>query len=144
MRIGAYLLCAYPTAKISSSVLLCVIAVTSALQPGSRHLLSSSPFFTSQQRTSSLAPTIARPAPVGRAVPKTSSSLVHTAFDEADVTRPKVWECSNFLLLSVSQASILHYWAFLTHKYDLTIFGRCRQNFGASAASGQLFVSIRR
>lgn len=91
----------YPTAKISSSVLLCVIAVTCALHEVSRHLPSSSPFFTSQLRTSSLAPTKARPAPVLRAAPESTSSRAQIAFDDADVTSPKVFECSNFLHKSV-------------------------------------------
>ena len=86
----------YPTAKISSSVLLCVTTLTCALQEESRHLPRSSPFFTSQQRTSSLAPTMARPAPVWRAAPA-CSSLAQIAFDDAEATSPNVFECSNLL-----------------------------------------------
>lgn len=88
---------AYPTAKTSSSVLLCVTTVTWALHAESRHRPRSSPFFTSQQRTSSLAPTIARPAPVWRTAPAVCSSFDQMAFDEAEATSPNVFECSNFL-----------------------------------------------
>ena len=82
--------------------MLCVIAVTSALHPLSLHRPRSSPLFTSQQRTSSSAPTIARPAPVDReSVLGAISSGLQTTFDEADVMRPNVFECSYFLSSSV-------------------------------------------
>lgn len=87
-----------PTAYMSRSVLLCTITVASAVQPRSFHRPRSSPFFTSQQRISSLAPTMARPAPVDL-VPTfdTCSSELQTEFEDADVMRPNVLECSYFL-----------------------------------------------
>ena len=87
----------YPTAKISPSVVLCATTVTCARHAASRHFPSNSPFFTSQQRTSSFAPTIARPAPVWRVAPAACSSLAQIALDDAEVTRPNVFDCSNFL-----------------------------------------------
>ena len=90
---------------MSGSALLFAIAVTSALQLLSFHRLRSSPFFTSQHKTSSSAPTIARPAPEERVAAfcafSAFSSGAHTAFEEAEVTMPKVFECSYFLGNSV-------------------------------------------
>lgn len=97
----------YPTAYMSGSALLRAMFVTSALQPGSFHRLRSSPFFTSQQNTSSSAPTTALPAPeFRRAVFSTFSSGLQIALEVADVTIPKVLECSYFLLLSVFEVWI--------------------------------------
>lgn len=105
------------------------MAVTCALQSASRHWLSSSPFLTSQQRTSSLAPTIARPAPVRRAVPETSSSLAQTAFDEAEATRPKVLECSNFLQLSAhANGQFERGKRGRAYRYDLTMSSAADKN----------------
>ena len=88
----------YPTAYTSGSAWLRSIAVTSALHLLSRHRLSSSPFFTSQHRTSSFAPTKAWPAPLPRfKLPRALLFCVHTTFDEAELTRPKVEDCSYFL-----------------------------------------------
>jgi hypothetical protein len=104
-----------------------VITVTCALQDVSRQRPSKSPFLTSQQRTSSPAPTMALPAPVRRAVPARSSSRVQIAFDEPDATSPKVFECSNFLqkLVPRVQDSTMHKFAEqdCTYKYDFTIVG---------------------
>jgi len=88
---------AYPTAKISSSVWLWVTRVTGALQAESRQRPSNSPFLTSQHKTASLAPTIARPAPVWRPAVAICSSLAQIAFDDAEATSPNVFECSNLL-----------------------------------------------
>ncbi len=74
------------------------MAVTSALQLLSRHLLSSSPFLTSQHKTSSIAPTYARPAPVD----EEAVSDVHSTLEEAEVIAPNVCECSYFLVESGS------------------------------------------
>ena len=83
---------------MSGSALLFAIAVTSALQLLSFHRLRSSPFFTSQHKTSSSAPMIARPAPEERVAAFCAfSSGAHTAFEEAEVTMPNVFECSYFL-----------------------------------------------
>ena len=83
---------------MSGSASLRAITVTSALQFASFHRLKSSTFFTSQQSTSSSAPTIALPAFDDRSVAFWGSSSWHQmALDEADVMSPKVFECSYFL-----------------------------------------------
>ena len=87
-----------PTAYISGSLLLCAIAVTSAWHALSLHRPNNSPFFTSQHSTSSLAPTMARPAPVDRVLGfGACSSGLQTVFEEAEVITPNVFECSYFL-----------------------------------------------
>lgn len=114
----------YPTAKISSSVLLCVTTVTCALQEESFHLPSSSPFLISQHRTSSPAPATALPAPVWRATPAIASSRTQIAFDDADVTSPKVFECSNFLkeiMVSHKYFEAQRILRIITHRYDFTM-----------------------
>ncbi len=59
----------YPTANKSGWMSHCDIHVTSLLLSLSCHRDSSSPFFTSQQRTSSFAPTKALPFPALRLEP---------------------------------------------------------------------------
>ena len=82
----------YPTAKKSGSALLCAIAVTGALHRSSFQRLRSSPFFISQQRTSSLAATTAWPALV-----PLRSLACQTMFDVAEATTPKDLACSYLL-----------------------------------------------
>lgn len=68
----------------------------------SRHLLSSSPFFTSQQSTSSLAATTAWPPPVFRAAEDPDAVLdsgIQMAFAEAELIRPKLLANSYLLRL---------------------------------------------
>lgn len=64
---------------------------------------------------------MARPAPVLRFVPEPSSSGTQIALDEEDATRPKVFECSNFLpQLELRESQVVRI-AENTHRYDLTI-----------------------
>src|SRR5690242_7160637 len=87
---------AYPTAKTSGSISLLQMTVTSSVQLASRHLLNSSPFFTSQQRTSSFAAAYARPAPEDL-VPGCTASAAQTRFEVAVATTPKASLCSYLL-----------------------------------------------
>ena len=81
------------------------MTVTSAVLVLSLHRLSSSPLFRSQQKTSSFAPTIALPTPVGLlAVVGMLSSSVQVILDVPEVMSPKDLECSYFLeLLAFTQ-----------------------------------------
>lgn len=119
----------YPTAKISSSVWLCVTTVTCALQAESRQRPSNSPFLTSQHKTSSLAPTIARPAPVWRAAPRVCSSLAQIALDDAEAMSPNVSECSNFLGENKVSLQINPFPLSRTYKYDFTIVAELMGKF---------------
>lgn len=102
----------YPTANTSLSVRLCAIAVTGTEHRSSRHRLISSPFFTSQHKTSSLAATMACPAPV-----PARSFAVHTKFDVLVATTPNDLTCSYFLPI-VS----LYFWAISVTSYSQVRF----------------------
>jgi hypothetical protein len=70
------------------------------------HRASSSPFFTSQQMTSSFAPTYALPAPVDRALAVfDEDSGAQTQLELAVQTVPKLAEGSYFLRLLVGGLS---------------------------------------
>lgn len=71
----------------------CEMHVVSLLLSLSCHRDSSSPFFTSQDKTSSFAPTKALPEPALRLDP----SEDQTEFDDAVQTVPKTWAGSYFL-----------------------------------------------
>ena len=80
--------------------------VTSALQSLSFHRAMSSPFLMFQHNTSSLAPTIARPALEDRKVVFFElSSAAQTTLEEVDVMSPNVLECAYFLELLVPGTS---------------------------------------
>lgn len=74
---------------------LWAIAVTLAREFSARQRARSSPFLMSQTRTSSLAATMAWPAPV--ALPAVRDGDDHTIFELGETTTPKDLEGSNFL-----------------------------------------------
>lgn len=73
--------------------------VTSARFAESLHFDRISPFLTSQQRTSSLAPTYARPDPVERLLLVVRESGVQMQFEDAVVMVPKDCVASYFLCI---------------------------------------------
>ena len=90
---------AWPTATRSGCAAHCEMQVTALRLSVSFHLESCSPFFTSQQITSSFAPTYALPAPVERALAVLEEdSGAQTQLEDAVQTVPKLTDGSYFLL----------------------------------------------